>query len=163
MRSSRLLPLLLALSFAVTACGGSGSGSPARGASSSRPVAATSSVPADSFSVEGKAARVGGAEVYVFDYPTVKAARVDSAKLSVDAKTIGGKPLPWKDGTPRFFREDKTIVLYLGADEKVLTILKSQYGEAFAGPEAAAAAVAKPASSAAASAASAQAGASSSR
>jgi hypothetical protein len=146
MRSSRILLLiLLASAVAVSACDYQPSGGIHSSSASSR--RAASSAPADKFSIAPKQEPVAGENVLVFRYPSVREARLDAAKLSKDGTMIGDKDIPWK-GTPRFFRKESVIVLYVGSTQAVIDALKSGYGEPFAGPVGA---VSSAASSAAAS------------
>lgn len=119
--------LVPAFAFALAGCTGSTTSTGDETATGSE-----SSADPNSFQVEPTEDQVAGQPVLKFTYPTTRAARLVAARISEDGSMIGTKKMAW-NGTPHFFRKENVMMLYLGNDEKVITILRSQYGDQFAG------------------------------
>jgi hypothetical protein len=80
------------------------------------------------FDVVGDRLDMEGAQIQVFDYPSVDARSHDSEKISSDGYTIGGTDVSWT-GRPNFWVQGQLIVLYLGPDPAIiqaLSVLLSQ-------------------------------------
>ncbi|HEY3305775.1 MAG TPA: hypothetical protein VGL70_19790 [Candidatus Binatia bacterium] len=84
------------------------------------------------FSGAGKAIRIGGEDVQVFQYPTAAAAEAEARRVSRDGSAIGTAKPHWI-GTPHFYRQGRLLVLYLGEEKKVLQVLEAVLGRQFAG------------------------------
>ena len=72
---------------------------------------------------------IQGADVLVFELVGPGTTLAVAAVISEDGNTINGQPVDWP-ATPHFFVEGRIIVLYLGDDPQILSIL-----EAFLGPQ----------------------------
>jgi hypothetical protein len=94
-------------------------------------------VTAESYCLSVRARRlvVNGENVYAFEYDSPQAAGRDAAGISPDASSItaaGQACMPAWTGPPRFYRQDRLIVLYVGADQNVISVLDTVLGGAFA-------------------------------
>lgn len=84
---------------------------------------------------------VNGAVVDAFEYSTVVGASLDAARISRDGSTInpGVGPLGGSAtivdfiAPPHWFQSGRIIVLYVGRDNNVLTLLRAALGAQFAG------------------------------
>ncbi len=84
------------------------------------------------FLVKGLAITVNGGNVQVFEYADDDAADAEAALISPDASSIGTTMVSWV-AAPHFYRIGKLIVLYVGDDETVRSVLESVLGQQFAG------------------------------
>lgn len=84
------------------------------------------------FSVTGKVISVDGESVQVFEYADKDAAEAEAALISPDGTSVGTAMVTWIS-TPHFYRAGKMIVLYVGNDPSVLTLLEDTVGPQFAG------------------------------
>ncbi|MBI4307106.1 MAG: hypothetical protein HY678_12380 [Chloroflexi bacterium] len=84
------------------------------------------------FSIPGKLLKVNGQDVQVFEYRNVSAAEEEAKKVSPDGTKIGTSIVSWI-GTPHFYRQANTIVLYVGDDASAIAALDKALGEQFAG------------------------------
>jgi len=84
------------------------------------------------FLVKGLAITVNGGNVQVFEYADADAADAETALISPDGSSIGTTMVSWV-AAPHFYRIGKLIVLYVGDDETVLSVLESVLGQQFAG------------------------------
>ena len=75
---------------------------------------------------------VQGADVLVFEVIGPGTAISIASAISEDGVTINGKFIPWP-ATPHFFLEGRVIVLYVGDDPEVLSILAFFLGPQIAG------------------------------
>lgn len=73
----------------------------------------------------------GGADVIVFDFGAVEAARRAAAEVSSDGYTIAHSPFEVV-AVPHFWRWDRLIVLYMGGDPVVLDRISEVMGRPFA-------------------------------
>jgi hypothetical protein len=74
---------------------------------------------------------VNGANVSVFEYPSVAAAASDAAKVSPDRCSVGTTIITWV-GPPHFYKSGRLIVLYAGTSDAVVMPLESVLGPPFA-------------------------------
>jgi len=84
------------------------------------------------FTVPAQRLVVNAEDVQVFAYPSVDLARSDAAQVSPDGYSVGTSMVTWI-ATPHFFQCGKLIVLYVGDNSELLTMLKAQLGSQFAG------------------------------
>lgn len=83
------------------------------------------------FSISGVQLSVGGQRITAFAYPTAEAAAAAAASVSKDGSTVGTSNIFWV-APPRFYRKDAVIVLYVGTDSSVITLLDRALGAPFA-------------------------------
>ena len=74
----------------------------------------------------------GGIDLELYEFGSKEDLEEAAAKVSPDATTIEGKPITWK-APPHFFKTDKVIILYMGADPANVAQLASAFGPQFAG------------------------------
>jgi hypothetical protein len=86
----------------------------------------------DFFSPVGYVIKVNGADVQVFEYPDAEAAGAEAALVADDGSSIGTTMVTWVDA-PHFYQLEQIIVLYVGEDIAVTTLLESLLGPQFAG------------------------------
>ena len=84
------------------------------------------------FTPEGSIIKVNGADVQVFEYESVEAMESEAAQVAPDGGSIGTSMVTWMD-TPHFYKAGRIIVLYVGSDESVLSLLENALGPQFAG------------------------------
>ena len=84
------------------------------------------------FSPEGSIIKVNEAEVQVFEYQSVEAMENEASQVAPDGGSIGTSMVTWMD-TPHFYKAGRIIVLYVGSDESVLSLLENSLGPQFAG------------------------------
>jgi hypothetical protein len=84
------------------------------------------------FSVPGQALTVNGIEFQVYEYPGPDEAERDAAQVSPDGSTVGMTSTMWT-ATPHFYTQGTLIVLYVGDDEPLRTLLEGVLGPQFAG------------------------------
>ena len=84
------------------------------------------------FSPEGSIIKVNGADVQVFEYESAEAMESEAAQVAPDGGSIGTSMVTWMD-TPHFYKAGRIIVLYVGSDESVLSLLENALGPQFAG------------------------------
>jgi len=87
------------------------------------------SVTARRLLVEGSAVH-GPARIEVFEYASRSAASADAAKVSADGQPNPSARITWV-ATPRFYRQDILIVLYVGCDQDVVAALGAVLGPPF--------------------------------
>ena len=86
----------------------------------------------------GTAVRISGgplttaADVQLFEYDSASAASADAQKISSDGSGTATTKISWV-GPPHFFLKGRVMVLYVGSDPAVLTLLQSLLGPQFAG------------------------------
>lgn len=85
-----------------------------------------------SFSVPAKIISVGGADVQVFEFQSESDAQASRLTISEDGTEIGTSIIRWID-TPHFYTKGKLIVLYVGQNPEITTLLESLLGTQFAG------------------------------
>jgi hypothetical protein len=84
------------------------------------------------FSPEGSIIKVNGADVQVFEYESVEAMENEASQVAPDGGSIGTSMVTWMD-TPHFYKAGRIIVLYVGSDESILSLLENALGPQFAG------------------------------
>jgi hypothetical protein len=84
------------------------------------------------FSVPGRRYQVGDDELQVYEYADGAAAQVDAQRISPDGFTIGATTVDWVN-TPHFFQRDRYLVLYLGNNPVMLSLLEGLLGPQIAG------------------------------
>ncbi|MBA2702435.1 MAG: hypothetical protein H0U60_01100 [Blastocatellia bacterium] len=80
----------------------------------------------------GRVTNINGESVQVFEYATNSAAEADARRVSADGTTIGTSKPTWM-APPHFFRSGKLIVLYVGANQTIVNLLRATVGNQFAG------------------------------
>ena len=86
----------------------------------------------------GTAVRISGgslttaADLQLFEYGSVSAASADAQKISHDGSGTATTKISWV-GAPHFFLKGRVMVLYVGNDRAVLSLLQSLLGPQFAG------------------------------
>ncbi|MEX1233165.1 MAG: putative Ig domain-containing protein [Planctomycetaceae bacterium] len=83
------------------------------------------------FSVSRQVLEVGSHQLSVFEYDTPEAAAADALQIAEDASTLFGKPRDWPT-PPRFYRDDRLVVLYEGDDQELIASLSRRVGIPFA-------------------------------
>jgi len=86
----------------------------------------------DFFRPEGSILKVHGADVQVFEYESAEAMENDASQVAPDGGSVGTSMMMWMD-TPHFYKSGRVIVLYVGSDETVLSLLERVFGPQFAG------------------------------
>lgn len=84
------------------------------------------------FSVKARVLLVNSEGVQVFEFRTAASARAEARKVSPTGTTIGMSKPSWM-GPPHFYLSGKLIVLYVGDDAQVKSLLESVLGPQFAG------------------------------
>lgn len=84
------------------------------------------------FSVEGWVIKVNGEAVQVFEYPDSGSADSEARLVSADGGTVGTTMIHWVD-SPHFYKAGRLIVLYVGSDPAIMSLLESVLGPQFAG------------------------------
>jgi predicted small secreted protein len=84
------------------------------------------------FTPEGSILKVNGADVQVFEYESRESMEEEASQVMPDGGSIGRSMVAWMD-TPHFYKAGKIIVLYVGSDEAVLSLLEKALGPQFAG------------------------------
>jgi hypothetical protein len=84
------------------------------------------------FTVAAKIVSVNDADVQVFDYDSVSAARQEATLVSPDGGSVGTSAMSWI-ATPHFYQAGRLIVLYVGDDASTINLLTSVLGPPYAG------------------------------
>lgn len=84
------------------------------------------------FNVPGRVLTVDGSDVQVFEFPGIEDARSEAAKIAPDGNSIGTSMVNWI-ASPHFYSRGSVIVLYVGDDSNVLSLLSGVIGRQFAG------------------------------
>ena len=79
------------------------------------------------FNVKGERLSVNGAEIQVFSFPDTKSREAISSLISEDGGTIGTYSMNWLS-PPTFWAKYNLIVLYLGTDQKVTSLVSRVLG-----------------------------------
>jgi hypothetical protein len=99
-------------------------------------VESTDEVIDDGFSVEGKAIRVNGERVRVYEFVNKEAAEAEAALVSPDGLSItregGMQHLDWP-GTPRLYQRGRLIVVSMNGNAEARDWLEAFMGPQFAG------------------------------
>ncbi|KAF6242898.1 hypothetical protein C6988_06935 [Nitrosopumilus sp. b1] len=85
-----------------------------------------------SFSVPMKTLSISGIETHVYEFETDQDAQMASKTVSSDGTQIGNNVIRWMD-TPHFYTQGKLIVLYVGQNPEITSLLDSLLGNQFAG------------------------------
>ncbi|RDJ31278.1 MAG: hypothetical protein DWQ18_03300 [Crenarchaeota archaeon] len=85
-----------------------------------------------SFSVPMKTLSISGIETHVYEFETEQDAQMASKTVSSDGTQIGNNVIRWMD-TPHFYTQGKIIVLYVGQNPEITSLLDSLLGSQFAG------------------------------
>jgi hypothetical protein len=75
------------------------------------------------FSPEGDILKVNGADVQVFEYESPEAMENKASQVAPDGRSIGTSMVAWVH-TPHFYKADRIIVLYIGSDQTILSLLE---------------------------------------
>lgn len=84
------------------------------------------------FSVTGKTVKVNGEAIQVFEYADAEAAKVEAALVSPGGTSAGTTMINWVSD-PHFYRAGRMIVLYIGNEASIVTLLEGALGPQFAG------------------------------
>lgn len=84
------------------------------------------------FSTTTKVISVGGATIQVYEFQSESDAESAILTVSEDGTEIGTSIIRWMD-TPHFYAKGKIIVLYVGQNPEVTSLLESFLGNQFAG------------------------------
>lgn len=82
--------------------------------------------------VQGHAIKVNGADVQIYQYENADVTAEEAMTIPADGASFDTIMVTWV-ATPHFYISDKLIVLYVGDDAAVITLLESQLGPQFAG------------------------------
>jgi len=149
MRSHFLLVLLLMSTLIVSACGSIGTSTPTAESigppavedqaslivaleTAGATVEAGDSVEQAFFSAVGQIIKVNGANVQVFEYESAETMESEASQVAPDGGSIGTSMVTWMD-TPHFYKAGRIIVLYIGSDTTILSLLEDILGSQFAG------------------------------
>jgi len=96
-------------------------------------VSAAGAVRQPFFSVGGRMLEVNGEDVQTFEYPTTLAMELDARQVAPDGDAVGtAVHIGWV-ASPHFFKQGRLIVLYVGGDAGVQSLLAKALGPQFAG------------------------------
>lgn len=84
------------------------------------------------FTVPGHKFRLAGGELEVYEYPVVTMAKAEALTVSGDGSNVGTLEANWP-ASPHFYAHGSLIVVYLGEDATVQTLLARNLGPSFAG------------------------------
>src|SRR5687767_14046128 len=84
------------------------------------------------FSAEGNIIKVNGADVQVFAYENAEEMELESSQIAPDGSSNATTMITWID-TPHFYKTGRIIVLYVGSDQTILSLLENVLGPQFAG------------------------------
>ena len=79
------------------------------------------------FSVDGFVINIDGEEVQVFEYATAEATAAEASTISPDGSSIGTSMVSWM-ASPHFWNVEKLIVLYVGENNSIVTMLDNALG-----------------------------------
>lgn len=88
------------------------------------------------FPVDAQVITVEGERVQVFEFESEALAEAQAAEISASGGTIGTTMITWVE-PPHFYQEGRLIVLYVGSDQQILSLLESTLGPQIAGGAAA--------------------------
>ena len=80
----------------------------------------------------GRTLHVNGAVVTVFAYPDAGAAASDAARIAPDGAEIGAARTAWI-ASPHFYLDGRLLVLYVGDDSALTSLLTGMLGAQVAG------------------------------
>jgi len=84
------------------------------------------------FDTTAQIIEVNGAQLQVYEFADPAAAQAAAATVSEDGTEIGSAVIRWMDA-PHFYQQGRIIVLYLGNDAQMLSLLEEILGPQFAG------------------------------
>lgn len=84
------------------------------------------------FSPEGNILKVNGEDVQVFEYESEEAMEAEAAQMAPDGGSNATTMITWVD-TPHFYKAGRIIVLYVGSNAAILSLLEEVLGPQFAG------------------------------
>jgi uncharacterized protein (DUF305 family) len=84
------------------------------------------------FSVPGQVIQVNGEDVQVFAFADADAAQIEAEALPADGTSFPTLMVTWM-ATPHFYQQGQIIVLYIGDNEEVQTLLADVLGAQIAG------------------------------
>jgi hypothetical protein len=79
------------------------------------------------FEPVGQLIRVNGVDVQVFEFADQETRLAAQAEISPDGSSVGTNMITWID-TPHFWGQGRLIVLYVGSDAGLATLLTSALG-----------------------------------
>jgi hypothetical protein len=79
------------------------------------------------FSVPARKVSIDGQRLSAFEYATAERAAADAALISVDGQPNPRAAITWVS-TPRFYRQGRLIVLYVGCATEVIAALEQSLG-----------------------------------
>jgi len=85
-----------------------------------------------SFSVPTRVISVGGADLQVFEFQGESDAKAATQTVSEDGTEIGTSIIRWI-GPPHFYTQGKIVVLYVGENSEITSLLEDLLGLQFAG------------------------------
>ena len=85
------------------------------------------------FSVNGRTARIDGADVQVFEYADEVSRLAESSLIAPDGGSIGTTMVTWVD-QPTFWAKGRLIVLYVGPETAVIERLDAVLGDRLTEP-----------------------------
>ena len=149
MRNHILLVLLLMCALLASACGSNATSTPPAESTKTATVADQASLIAALeaagatvevgdlveqafFSPVGQIIKVKGADVQVFEYESAAAMESEASQVASDGGSIGTSMVTWMD-TPHFYKVGRIMVLYVGSDSTILSLLEDVLGSQFAG------------------------------
>ena len=83
------------------------------------------------FTVAARPILVDGSTIHAFEYPSAEAAATDVTLMKRDGQPAVPTVITWVS-TPRFYRRDQLIVLYVGCSPAIIEALDRTMGLAFA-------------------------------
>lgn len=86
------------------------------------------------FGPEAQIVEVNGEQLQVFEFANEGAAEEAAATVSPDGTSVGTTMVMWVD-TPHFYKSGELIVIYVGGDAELLSMLEGILGAPFAGGE----------------------------
>lgn len=96
-------------------------------------VAPGESVEQPFLAVPGRFLNINGTDVQVFEYASTNAARGDVARVAPDGCAVGNTiHINWI-APPHFYKQGRLIVIYIGSDTSILSVLSTALGPQFAG------------------------------
>lgn len=84
------------------------------------------------FDVTGQIMRVNGEDVQVFEFADEATAEMAASQISPDGSSTPTMMITWM-ATPHFYRSGRVIVVYVGENEGITSLLEAMIGPQFAG------------------------------
>lgn len=85
------------------------------------------------FTVRGQIMKLEGSDVQVFQYASDDSRQAESDQISEDGSSVGTSMIAWID-QPNFWAKDSLIVLYVGTDSVIQSILSGVLGDPITQP-----------------------------